>query len=90
MLLVQLKLSNLTGHIRQLTVIADASDARGSFISSASCSTAVGRRAEAQGELSLIAPPDGSILLSVRENGGTLHTCHLPSPLIPFQYDKEE
>lgn len=90
MLLVQFKLSNLTGQIRQLTVIADASDARGSFIASASCSTAVGRRAEAEGELSLIAPPDGSILLSVRENGGTLHTCRLCAPLLPFQHDKEE
>lgn len=90
MMLVQFKLSNLTGHNRQLTVIADASDARGSFIASVSRTLTVIRHAEADGELAVIVPPDGSILLSVRENGGTLHTCRLCAPLIPFQHDKEE
>lgn len=90
MMLVQFKLSNLTGQIRQLTVIADASDARGSFIASASRTLTVIRHAEADGELAVTAPPDGSILLSVRENGGTLHTSLLSAPLLPFQHDKEE
>ena len=90
MLLIQFKLSNLTGHNRQLTVIADASDARGSFIASASRTLTVIRHAEADSELAVTAPPDGSILLIVRENGGTLHTSLLSAPLLPFQHDKEE
>lgn len=86
-LLLRFKLSNLTGRIRQLTVIADASDARGSFVASVSHSLTVKRHAQAEAALLLAAAPDGSILLSVRESGGTLLTCQ--HPVLPNIHKEE-
>lgn len=89
-LLLRFNLHNLTRHTRQLTVIADATDARGSFIASAACSLTLSSHAHAEKTLPLDAAPDGSLLLSIRENGVTVHTRHLPAPLLPFDPDKED
>ena len=89
-LLLRFKLENPAGHSRLLTIIADASDARGSFVASAACSLLLGHHGTAEAQLRLEAPPSCTILMSVRENGHILHTEQIRTPVIPFKPEKEE
>lgn len=77
---IRLRLTSIYRHPRSLTVIADASDARGSFLATQAAGADVPARGEAGLELTLALPriQPCTVRLLLREDGATLDALTIP------------